>query len=130
MTDIEAVADTEALLKAMRSAEDAAAMLVLLRRYVYLRLRLPPDTQENNVYNLVVYSVKLRLPGTDGKRLEARLATTDCHQTSYVVSRKTLLMMEIEQGLGVSLTPEQAKQAKRLETYAELLWEVMRHADG
>jgi len=127
LTDGDTADRKDALLQAMSGAKDIAAMRTLLRRYICLRLRLPADTRESNLYNLVVYSVKLRMPGTDTRRLEARLAATDCHQTSYVVGRKTLLMMEIERGLNVCLTPEQAKQAQQLEAYADLLWEEMRH---
>ena len=65
--------------------------------------------------------------GTDARQLEERLATTDCHQTSYVVSRKNLLMMEIERGLNIRLSPEALDRIVTTEDYADALWETMSH---
>lgn len=98
-----------------------------LRAYILFRLGLPEDTRERSLYRLVVYSVKLRMPGTDARQLEERLATADCHQTSYVVSRKNLLMMEIERGLNVRLSPEALDRIVTTEDYADALWETMSH---
>lgn len=104
-----------------------SAFTEALRAYILFRLGLPEDTHERSLYRLVVYSVKLRMPGTNARQLEERLATTDCHQTSYVVSRKNLLMMEIERGLNVRLSPEALDRIVTTEDYADALWETMSH---
>ena len=104
-----------------------SAFTEALRAYILFRLSLPEDTRERSLYRLVVYSVKLRMPGTDARQLEERLATTDCHQTSYVVSRKNLLMMEIERGLNIRLSPEALDRIVTTEDYADALWETMSH---
>ena len=104
-----------------------SAFTEALRAYILFRLSLPENTRERSLYRLVVYSVKLRMPGTDAQQLEERLATTDCHQTSYVVSRKNLLMMEIERGLNIRLSPEALDRIVTTEDYADALWETMSH---
>lgn len=106
------------------SAQDAQSFAQALRVYILIRLKLPEKIREASLYGLVVYSVKLRVPGIDAKRLEERLATTDCHQTSYVVSKKNLLMMEIEKMIGVHLTPETLDHIETTDDYAAALWEA------
>ena len=117
----------EALLETVSQARSRTELCEALRRYVLARLHLPPETREDDLYRLVVLSVKLRMPGVNAAWLEERLATTDCHQTSYVVSRKTLMMMEIEKGLGVRLPCEALDRVPTLGDYAKALWEAGSH---
>lgn len=121
--------DKAAAMQALLDSQDDAAFTRALRAYILLRLQLPQDTREMSLYRLVVYSVKLRMPGMDAKRLEERLATTDCHQTSYVVSKKNLLMMEIEKALGAKLSPEALDHIETTDDYAKALWEATGHDD-
>ncbi len=92
-----------------------------MRDYILCRLGLPQETKETNLYYLVLYSVRIRMPDEDLKTLESRLATVDCHQTSYIVSKKTLLMMEIERGLSKHVSPDDADCADDIDKYAEVL---------
>lgn len=119
--------DKAAYMREMLAAADEAAFSCALRGYILLRLNLPDDTKEASLYRLVVFSVKLRMPGMDAKRLEERLATTDCHQTSYVVSKKNLLMMEIERALAVKLSFDALDHIETTDDYAKALWEAMCH---
>ena len=119
--------DKAAQMREILAAEDEAAFSRALRGYILLRLNLPADTKEASLYRLVVFSVKLRMPGMDAKRLEERLATTDCHQTSYVVSKKNLLMMEIERALAVKLSFDTLDHIETTDDYAKALWEAMCH---
>lgn len=91
--------------------------------YCKKRLNLPLDTQVKSLYYLVLYSVRLLMKDEDVKTLESRLATIDCHQTSYIVSKKTLLMMEIERLLNVKIDLSELDKCDDIEYYAKQLWE-------
>lgn len=119
--------DKASLMQSLLDARDFSAFSAALRAYILLRLQLPEDTRELSLYRLVVYSVKLRMPGIDAARLEERLATTDCHQTSYVVSKKNLLMMEIEKALSAKLAPETLDHIETTDDYTKALWEAIHH---
>lgn len=106
----------------MRSTENKEEFCALLYKYFLKRLSLPADTKETDIYYLVLYSVRIKMPDEDVKTLESRLATVDCHQTSYIVSKKTLLMMETEKKLGVCISADDATNVKSTTEYAELLW--------
>ena len=121
MTDVE----REKLISDMRSAGDPDGFFASLFEYIKTRLELPRDTKETHIYYLVLYSVRLKMPGEDVKTLENRLATVDCHQTSYIVSKKTLLMMEIERALGVMISADDAAGAENVRQYSDFLWEAM-----
>ena len=118
MTDTE----REKLISDMKSAKSADGLFAPLYEYVKNRLELPGGTKETDIYRLVLYSVRLKMPGEDVKTLESRLATVDCHQTSYIVSKKTLLMMEIEREIDVHISPEESEKAETLPLYADALW--------
>ena len=121
MTDTE----REKLISDMKSAKSADGLFAPLYEYVKNRLELPGGTKETDIYRLVLYSVRLKMPGEDVKTLESRLATVDCHQTSYIVSKKTLLMMEIERALGATVSADDATSATSVEKYAKVLWEAL-----
>lgn len=117
--------ERETIKSKMKSAKDSDSFFASLYEYMTLRLELPRDTKETNIYYLVLYSVRLKMPGEDVKTLENRLATVDCHQTSYIVSKKTLLMMEIERALGVMISADDAAGAESVRQYSDFLWEAM-----
>ena len=117
--------DREKLISDMKSAKSADGLFAPLYEYVKNRLELPSGTKETDIYRLVLYSVRLKMPGEDVKTLESRLATVDCHQTSYIVSKKTLLMMEIERALGATVSADDATSATSVEKYAKVLWEAL-----
>ncbi|MBO4217863.1 MAG: hypothetical protein J5940_07945 [Clostridia bacterium] len=119
--------DREKHFESMKSAGDLSSFRALLRAYILERLELPPETKEDGMYNLVLYSVRIKMPGEDVSTLESRLATVDCHQTSYIVSKKTLLMMEIERGLSVEITADEAVYAEDAVKYAEILWRALKN---
>ena len=121
MTDTE----REKLISDMKSAKSADGLFAPLYEYVKNRLELPSGTKETDIYRLVLYSVRLKMPGEDVKTLESRLATVDCHQTSYIVSKKTLLMMEIERALDANVSADDATSATNVEKYAKVLWEAL-----
>ena len=121
MTDTE----RENIISKMKSAKNSDDFFASLYEYMTSRLELPRDTKETNIYYLVLYSVRLKMPGEDVKTLESRLATVDCHQTSYIVSKKTLLMMEIERALGVEISADDATKAESVTEYSHLLWEAL-----
>lgn len=91
-------------------------------KYILYRLALPDQTKEQSIYYLVLYSVRLKMPDEDVKTLESRLSTVDCHQTSYIVSKKTLLMMEIEKELGASIDYDDLDKSDNVKYYANVLW--------
>ena len=107
----------------MKNAENNVDFCEALYRYIIERLELPKDTHQRELYYLVLFSVRLKMPNEDVSTLESRLATVDCHQTSYIVSKKTLLMMEIERELGVSLDAISATDVVSVDDYADKLWE-------
>lgn len=119
--------EREKFISDIRSAGDPDAFFASLFNYIKTRLELPLDTKETNIYYLVLYSVRLKMPNEDVKTLESRLATVDCHQTSYIVSKKTLLMMEIERLLGVAVSADDATSAETVGSYAAVLWEAMKN---
>lgn len=124
MEQREAAAKRAEMLEKMRTATDFNAFSRALYEYICMRLSLPAGTKERDLYRLVVYSVKLRMKDVDTERLEERLATVDCHQTSYVVSRKNLMMMEIEKGIGVRMPAEMLDDVRTADDYAHALWRV------
>ena len=99
-----------------------------LYEYMVKRLGLPENTREKNIYLLVLYGVRIKMPNEDLKTLESRLATVDCHQTSYIVSKKTLLMLEIERALGVTLPADEASEIESVDQYADALWRLKNDA--
>ena len=115
----------EELIYEMKSAKSADDLFAPLFKYIISRLGLPERTKETDIYYLVLYSVRLKMPNEDVKTLESRLATVDCHQTSYIVSKKTLLMMEIERALGATVSADDATSATSVEKYAKVLWEAL-----
>ena len=119
--------DRNAQIEIMKKSEDYSSFSDLLREYIFKRLGLPGDTHEDNLYYLVLYSVRIKMPEEDVKTLESRLATVDCHQTSFIVSKKTLLMMEIESGLSVHISPEKAEYSDTVTKYSEVLWRSLRN---
>lgn len=119
--------EREIRINEMKSAKDSDCFFASLYDYIKGRLELPADTKETNIYYLVLYSVRLKMPNEDVKTLESRLATVDCHQTSYIVSKKTLLMIEIERLLGVSVSADDATSAETVDAYAAVLWEAMKY---
>lgn len=119
--------EREKFISDIRSAGDPDAFFASLFNYIKTRLELPLDTKETNIYYLVLYSVRLKMPNEDVKTLESRLATVDCHQTSYIVSKKTLLMMEIERLLGVAVSADDATSAETVGAYAAVLREAMKN---
>ena len=114
----------EYLAEKLASAADEAEFSKALFDYIIGRLELPRQTREKDIYLLVLYSVRLKMPNEDIKTLESRLATVDCHQTSYIVSKKTLLMMETEQIAGAHLSPEEAGEISDTDEYAAALWRI------
>ena len=112
----------EELARRITTATNKSDFESALKEYVMFRLGLPENTRETNLYLLVLYSVRIKMPDEDVKTLESRLATVDCHQTSYIVSKKTLLMMEIEREIGVHISPEESEKAETLPLYADALW--------
>ena len=112
----------EELARRIMTATNKSDFESALKEYVLFRLGLPEDTRETNIYLLVLYSVRIKMPDEDVKTLESRLATVDCHQTSYIVSKKTLLMMEIEREYGASITADAACEVSSVEEYAKALW--------
>ena len=115
----------EELARRIMTATNKSDFESALKEYVLFRLGLPEDTRETNIYLLVLYSVRIKMPDEDVKTLESRLATVDCHQTSYIVSKKTLLMMEIERALGATVSADDATSATSVEKYAKVLWEAL-----
>lgn len=114
--------ERETRMEAMRqSLSQEAAFREAVARYLFHRLQLPEDTRERNLYRLVIYSVKRKMPGIDLIRLEERLATEDCHQTTYVVSKKHLLMLEIESALEIHLRDEDVENIQTVDDFADAL---------
>ena len=91
--------------------------------YCLRRLNLPNETKVKSMYYLVLFSVRIMMKEEDVKTLESRLATIDCHQTSYIVSKKTLLMMEIERILGVKIDISEVDKCDDVNYYINRLWE-------
>lgn len=111
------------LIDKIKNEKDLPSFSSLLYSYILYRLDLPKETKEQSLYNLVLYSVRIKMPGEDIKTLESRLSTVDCHQTSYIVSKKTLLMMEIERMLNVTIDIENVKKCDNFAYYTNVLWE-------
>lgn len=116
--------DTAQALALVQEANDASAFAEALKQYLLLRLRLPSDVCEDRITRLVVFSVKMQMPGVTF--VEEKLAGSDCHQTSYVTKKKCLLMMETERNLGAVLSDEALNRVETVSDYAEALW----HAKG
>lgn len=123
--------EREMRMEAMRqSLSHESAFREAVARYVLCRLQLPEDTRERNLYRLVIYSVRRKMPGMDITHLEERLATEDCHQTTYVVSKKHLLMLEIETALDVHLRDEDVENVETVDDFARALHAAWRSGGG
>lgn len=64
-----------------------------------------PDIQEENIRNLVIYSIKYR--SGQGRRPDEQ-QPYDCHQTSLVAQKKVLLLMFIEKEMNRKFSDQQA----------------------
>ena len=123
--------ERETRLEAMRqNLSRGEAFREAVAQYLLCRLQLPEDTRERNLYRLVIYSVKRKMPGIDLAHLEERLATEDCHQTTYVVSRKHLLMLEIEAALEIHLRDEDVENVETIDDFARALFTTGQQRGG
>ena len=113
------------LVNKMKESKDEDSLYKALYEYILFRLNLPDKTKEQSIYYLVLYSVRLKMPNEDVKTLESRLSKVDCHQTSYIVSKKTLLMMEIEKELGVKVDYDLLEKCDDVKYYTTVLWRKM-----
>ena len=114
--------ERKVIAESMKNSSSEDEFLLNLQKYIFSRLDLPDGTREENLYYLVLYSVRLKMPNEDISTLESRLATVDCHQTSYIVSKKTLLMMEIENETGTHISADEAADIENIKQYAHALW--------
>lgn len=92
----------------------------LLYRYVLIRLMLPEDVEEENLYRLCMMGIqqqKADYPAVDAEMLEKQLEKYDCHQQNAPTQKKILLVMRLEKELGCRLS---AEEASRCETLREL----------
>ena len=108
------------LIKSATNYDDFAKRLF---DYFLFRLEIPYDVSITSIYYLVLYSIRIKMPGEDIKTLEERISKVDCHQTSYVVSKKALLMMEVERMLNVKIGMDNIVQCDDFDYYTHVLWE-------
>lgn len=109
----------------IKNASDFDEFYSKIYSYLLYRLELPSETQLKSIYYLVVYSLKRKMPDEDLSTLESRIGRADCHQTSYVVSKKALLMMEIEKALGVKIGTENVIYSDDFDYYTNVLWKKL-----
>lgn len=84
-----------------------------------------PDIQEENIRNLVIYSIKYR--SGQGRRPDEQ-QPYDCHQTSLVAQKKVLLLMFIEKEVNKKLSDQQAAGIETIGQLEQALKECEREA--
>lgn len=83
-----------------------------------------PFVEEPSIRNLVILSIKLQEGMTNkaaSNIILHQVVKYDCHQTSLVAKKKTLLIMFIEKNLGITLNDDEAVKADTTLHLAELL---------
>lgn len=105
---------------------DKDILLPLLRKAVSLKLMIS-DEDESFIRNLVIMSIKqqdMRSGDIPDYVIRQQIRKYDCHQTSLVAQKKTLLFMFMEKELDITLGDD---EAVGIETMDELAQAFIRH---
>ena len=119
--------DTKKLLLRLAEEGDTEGFQNALRKYVLLRLGLPEDIFQTDLYQLCLMSLKLQLHGAgavSGAALEDRLKKYDCHRTEAAVQKKVLLMMHLERMMEVK--PASGGSIRTMEEFGKYLFSQLR----
>ena len=95
-----------------------------VHRYVCRRFQLEEDTSETDLYKLAVASIRKLKPGLTQKRVEELLAGSDCHQTTYAVQKKILIMMELERLMDVQISQDKVETIQTTKQCADIIYEL------
>lgn len=98
-------------------------LLPLLRQVVQLKLMTTDDTV-TDLKKLIIQSIRLqdiRMQNLSKELIQQQLQKQDCHRTSLIAHKKVLLVLFLEQELGVTLSDDEAVDAWTIEELAKVL---------
>lgn len=98
--------------------------LELIRQVVLMKLQLPLNVEEINIYKLCVLSIKLQA-GKMTEDIVNRINKFDCHNIDAAVKKKVLLIMWLERQLNKQIDNDLIEM---IETTIELA-EALREAE-
>lgn len=98
--------------------------LELIRQVVLMKLQLPLNVEEINIYKLCVLSIKLQA-GEMTEDIVNRINKFDCHNIDAAVKKKVLLIMWLERQLNKQIDNDLIEM---IETTIELA-EALREAE-
>lgn len=108
---------------------DKDMVLALFRKAVNLKLMIQEE-EEEEIKNLVIMSIKQQEGKAGGRPDDAvsnQIKKYDCHQTSLLAQKKTLLFLFMERELGVTLEDDEAVGTNTMEQLAEIF---IKHLGG
>ena len=92
----------------------------ILKSCVLSRLHLPA-VDSDDLMQLTIMSIKLQTREVTQSELLTSIRKYDCHQTGLVAMKKALLLLSIENDLGVRLDDDAAADAKTVGQLCDLL---------
>ena len=92
----------------------------ILKTCILSRLHLPA-VDCDDLLQLTIMSIKLQTQEVTQGELLTAIRKYDCHQTGLVAMKKALLLLSIENDLGVRLDDDAAADAKTVEQLCDLL---------
>ena len=111
---------------------DKTTVFPLLQEAVNLKLMIE-EKEEQQIKNLVIMSIKsqdMRAGNLSDDVIRRQIKRYDCHQTSLVAQKKTLLIMFIEKELAITLNDDDAVGIQTLEQLTEILIKYMKEKTG
>lgn len=106
---------------------DKMTAFPILKKAVNRKLMLQED-EEEQIRNLIILSIKQqdkKAGNLSDEVIKKQIKKYDCHQTSLVAQKKTLLLMFIERELGITLDDDEAVGIETMEQLAEVFTKHM-----
>lgn len=100
----------------------------MLKTCVLSRLHLP-TVDCDDLLQLTIMSIKLQTQEVSQSELLTSIKKYDCHQTGLVAMKKALLLLSIENDLGVNLDDDDAADAKTVGQLCDLLIRAIKKVD-
>ena len=101
----------------------------MLKACILSRLHLPA-LDCDDLLQLTIMSIKLQTREVTQRELLTSIRKYDCHQTGLVAMKKALLLLSIENDLGVKLDDDDAADAKTVEQLCALLLGAIKRKMG
>ena len=95
----------------------------LLKKAVCCKLMIPED-ETNDIRKLIISSIKSRNKenaSLSDQVIQSKIEKYDCHQSNLVTQKKTLLILFIEQELGIHFTDEDAVEIASIDDLCRMV---------